>query len=43
MKPENVSRNIRIRIQDKDEDDVTDGEIEDDVRRAVQYGRSTWK
>jgi len=26
-----VSRNIRVRIQDKDDDDVSDGEIEDDV------------
>lgn len=26
-----MSRNIRVRIQDKDDDDVSDGEIEDDV------------
>jgi hypothetical protein len=31
LKPENVSKNIRVRVQDKDDDDVSDGEIEDDV------------
>jgi hypothetical protein len=31
LKPENVSRNNRVKLQDKGEDDVSDGEIEDDV------------
>ncbi|CAD8072020.1 unnamed protein product [Paramecium primaurelia] len=35
IKPENVSRNIRVRIQDKEDDDVSDGEIEDDIDQEV--------
>ncbi len=34
MKIEGISKNNRVRL-DKDDDDVSDGEIDDDVRKAV--------
>ncbi|KAM3132152.1 hypothetical protein pb186bvf_015747 [Paramecium bursaria] len=35
LKPENISKNIRVKLQDKDDDDVSDGEIEEDIDQEI--------
>ena len=36
-KYEGISKNNRVRLPDKDEEDVSDGEIDDDVKKINKF------